>query len=104
VSLTLDLPGGIWRPKKGTNVKEAIRDAFAEIERQVEKYKASLRGEQYGTLTRREEIRRKRRSKQCRPMNAIASCSSGRHQTSRCRSPLCTPLKLKMQKAEAEHV
>lgn len=63
VSLTLDLPGRILATKEERHdVKEAIRDAFAEIERQVEKYKASLRGEQYyKRLTRREEVRRKKK-------------------------------------------
>jgi ribosomal subunit interface protein len=61
VTVTLDLPGRTLATKAERHDLEAtLRDAFAEIERQVEKYKASLRGEQYyKRATRREEIRRK---------------------------------------------
>jgi RNA polymerase sigma factor (sigma-70 family) len=63
VSLVLDLPGKILPAKaERHDVVEAIRDAFDEIERQVEKFKASMRGEaDWKRETRREEVRRKQK-------------------------------------------
>jgi ribosomal subunit interface protein len=63
VSITLDLPGKILATKEERHdVVEAIRDAFTEIEQQVEKFKSSLRGEQYWKRqTRREEVRREKK-------------------------------------------
>ena len=63
VSITLDLPGIILAAKaEHHDIIATLRDAFDEIERQVKKFKADLRGEQYWKRrTRREEVRRKKK-------------------------------------------
>jgi ribosomal subunit interface protein len=63
VSITLDLPGKTLAAKaEHHDVVRTLRDAFNEIERQVKKFKADLRGEQYWKRhTRREEVRRKKK-------------------------------------------
>ncbi len=60
VSITLDLPGKTLAAKEQMHDPEAaIRAAFEEIERQVEAYKATSRGEQFWKqLARRRELRR----------------------------------------------
>jgi RNA polymerase sigma factor (sigma-70 family) len=59
VSITLDLPGKILVAKEEQHdLKAGIRAAFEEIERQLQKYKASLRGEHWKRPARRKEIRR----------------------------------------------
>jgi ribosomal subunit interface protein len=60
VTITLDLPGRILAAKvERHDIDEAVRAAFTEIERQIEKHKATLRGEQFWKRrARREEIRR----------------------------------------------
>src|SRR5438105_14628895 len=46
VSVTLDVPGKTLAAKKETHAAEAgVREAFAEIQRQLEDRKATLRGE-----------------------------------------------------------
>jgi ribosome-associated translation inhibitor RaiA len=65
VSATLDFPGMLDFPGKIIAAKEeardahaAIRAAFAELERQIDAYKASLRGEQFWKRrSRRKELR-----------------------------------------------
>lgn len=64
VSITLDLPGKILAAKaEHHDVIATLRDAFDDIERQVEKFKADLRGEQYWKRrTRRDEVRLKKKA------------------------------------------
>jgi len=58
ISLTLHLPGKTLAAKEEQlDMQAAIKAAFAEIERQLEKYKASVRGEHWKRPERREEIR-----------------------------------------------
>jgi ribosome-associated translation inhibitor RaiA len=65
VSLTMEIPGAAPATKKTLAAKEerhdlteALREAFTEIERQLEAYKANLRGEQWWKRKgRREELR-----------------------------------------------
>ena len=58
IALTLDLPGKTLAARNEQHdLEPAVRAAFAEIERQLEKYKASLRGEHWKRPKRREEIR-----------------------------------------------
>jgi ribosomal subunit interface protein len=60
VSITLELPEKTLAPKEERHdLTEAIRDAFAEIEEQLEAHKARLRGEhRWKRRTRRVELRR----------------------------------------------
>ncbi|SRR6059036_3805227 len=59
VSITLDLPGRKLAAKEERHdLKASIRAAFDEIERQLKKYKASLRGDHWKRPARREEVRR----------------------------------------------
>jgi RNA polymerase sigma factor (sigma-70 family) len=62
VSITLDMPGKILAAKEESRqLNAAVRDAFAEIGRQLENHKATLRGEHFWKrLARREELRRKK--------------------------------------------
>jgi ribosomal subunit interface protein len=62
VSITLDLLGKILTAKEERHdVVETVRDAFEEIKRQINKYKAEVRGEQsWKRRTPREELRRKK--------------------------------------------
>ena len=65
VSLTMEIPGAAPATQKTLPAKEerhdlteALRDAFTEIDRQLEAYKASLRGEQWWKRkARRAELR-----------------------------------------------
>jgi ribosome-associated translation inhibitor RaiA len=65
VSVTMEIPGEAAATKKTLPAKEerhdlteALRDAFIEIDRQLEAYKASLRGEQWWKRkARRGELR-----------------------------------------------
>jgi len=65
VSLTMEIPGEAPATKKTLPAKEerhdlteALRDAFAEIDQQLEAYKANLRGEQWWKRkARRAELR-----------------------------------------------
>ena len=59
VSITLDVPEKTIAAADESHIPEAaIRAAFAEIERQVDAYRASMRGEQWWKrLTRRKELR-----------------------------------------------
>jgi ribosomal subunit interface protein len=62
VSLTLELPEKTLAAKEERHdLDETIRDAFAEIERQLEAHKATLRGEHlWKQRARREELRKLR--------------------------------------------
>lgn len=62
VSITIELPGRTLVAKKETHDLEGgIKEAFAEIQRQLEDYKSSVRGEHFWKqFTRREEIRRQK--------------------------------------------
>jgi ribosome-associated translation inhibitor RaiA len=65
ISLTMEIPGEAPATQKALPAKaerhdltEALRDAFAEIDRQLEAYKANLRGEQWWKRkARREDLR-----------------------------------------------
>ncbi|MCU1233874.1 MAG: putative polymerase, sigma 28 subunit, partial [Candidatus Solibacter sp.] len=59
VSITLDVPGKVLAAREENfDGNAAIRAAFAEIERQIEAYKSSMRGEQWWKrLARRKELR-----------------------------------------------
>ncbi|HYR44520.1 MAG TPA: sigma-70 family RNA polymerase sigma factor [Terriglobia bacterium] len=58
VSMTLDLPGKVLAAKNEEyDLKASLRAAFDEIERQLKKYKASLRREHWQRPARRQEIR-----------------------------------------------
>lgn len=58
ISITLDFSGKALAARKEQHDMQAgIRAAFAEIERQLEKYKANLRREHWKRPERREEIR-----------------------------------------------
>ena len=65
ISLTMEIPGEAPATQKTLPAKaerhdltEALRDAFAEIDQQLEAYKASLRGEQWWKRkARRAELR-----------------------------------------------
>src|SRR5262245_58073890 len=58
ISLTFDLPGNTLAAREQQHdLKGGIRAAFAELERQLEKYKASLREEHWKRPKRREQIR-----------------------------------------------
>src|SRR5437899_11361817 len=58
VSINLDLPGKILAAKdEQHDLKAGIRAAFEDIERQLKKYKASLRQEHWRRPARRQEIR-----------------------------------------------
>ena len=59
ISVKLDVPEKTLATKKETHDLEAgLRDAFAEIQRQLEEHKATLRGEpQWKQMERREQIR-----------------------------------------------
>ena len=61
VSITLTLPEKTLATKEERHdLHETLRDAFAEIERQIEAHKATLRGEHtWKRRTRREELRRR---------------------------------------------
>jgi ribosomal subunit interface protein len=61
LSITLTLPEKTLATKEERHdLHEAIRDAFAEIERQLEAHKATLRGEhRWKRRARREELRRR---------------------------------------------
>jgi RNA polymerase sigma factor (sigma-70 family) len=63
ISVTLDLPGRVLAAKEERHdVDETIRAAFAEIERQIKRYKAGMRGEQFWKrVTRRAQVRRKKK-------------------------------------------
>jgi RNA polymerase sigma factor (sigma-70 family) len=63
VAITLELPGRTLATKEERHdVNDTIRDAFAEIERQLEKYKASLRGEHlWKRPARRAQARREKK-------------------------------------------
>jgi ribosome-associated translation inhibitor RaiA len=57
-SLTLELPGKTLASKEEKHDLEAtLRDAFAEIERQLEKYIAKVRRDHWKRPARREQIR-----------------------------------------------
>ena len=60
VSINLELPKKtLARRGERHDADEAVRDAFAEIERQFEAYKAALRGEhEWWRRARREELRK----------------------------------------------
>jgi ribosomal subunit interface protein len=62
VSVTLEVPGKILATKEERHdLDETIRDAFAEIERQLEAHKATLRGEHlWKQRPRREELHKRR--------------------------------------------
>ena len=62
VSITMKLPEKTLAAKEERHeLKETIRDAFAEIERQLDAHKATLRGEpQWKRRTKREKIRQRR--------------------------------------------
>ena len=62
VSITMKLPEKTLAAKEERHdLKETIRDAFAEIERQLEAHKATLRGEHlWKQRARREELRKLR--------------------------------------------
>ncbi|MEA2874592.1 MAG: hypothetical protein QOH67_4811 [Hyphomicrobiales bacterium] len=62
VSVTLDLPGNVLAARQETrDGSTAIRAAFADIERQIDAYKSSVRGEQYWKrLARRKQLRQKK--------------------------------------------
>src|SRR6266478_6345833 len=59
ISITLQLPGKTLATREEKHdLVDSIRDAFGEIERQLEKYKSSLRGEHlWKRLGKREKIR-----------------------------------------------
>jgi ribosome-associated translation inhibitor RaiA len=61
VSITLTLPEKTLATKEERHdLRETLRDAFAEIERQLEAHKATLRGEHtWKRRARREELRRR---------------------------------------------
>jgi RNA polymerase sigma factor (sigma-70 family) len=61
-SITLDLPGKtLAAATEAPSLEPAIRGAVAEIERQVEKYKASVRGEEWWKrLARRKKLRERK--------------------------------------------
>jgi ribosome-associated translation inhibitor RaiA len=61
VSITLTLPEKTLATKEERHdLHETLRDAFAEIERQLEAHKATLRGEHvWKRRARREELRRR---------------------------------------------
>ena len=60
VSITLEVPGKTLAAREERHdLGETIRDAFAEIERQLDAHKASLRGEPaWKRRPRREELRK----------------------------------------------
>src|SRR6266850_2415021 len=59
VSITLKLPGKTLASKEERhNLNETIQEAFAEIERQLKTYKASVRGEQLSKRAAKHEERR----------------------------------------------
>jgi ribosome-associated translation inhibitor RaiA len=60
VSITLELPKKtLATEEERHDVNETIRDAFIEIDRQIETYKATLRGEhEWKRRARREELRK----------------------------------------------
>jgi ribosome-associated translation inhibitor RaiA len=62
VSITLELPEKTLAAKEERHdLNETIRDAFADIERQLEAHKATLRGEHlWKRRARREELRKQR--------------------------------------------
>lgn len=62
VSITLDVPGKTIAAKDQAHVAEhCIRAVFTQIERQLDAYKADLRGEQWWKrFTRREKLRRQK--------------------------------------------
>ena len=58
VSLTLDVPRKTFAAKEEQHdIQAGIRSAFAEIERQLKKYKAHLRQDHWKRPERREEVR-----------------------------------------------
>jgi len=58
ISLTFDLPGNTLAAREQQHdLKAGIRAAFAELERQLEKHKATVRGEHWKRPKRREEVR-----------------------------------------------
>jgi RNA polymerase sigma factor (sigma-70 family) len=69
VSITLDLPGGTLAAKEELHDPvETIRDAFNEIERQIERHKARLRRDYlWKRPARRDELRRKTSGKTAPP-------------------------------------
>jgi ribosome-associated translation inhibitor RaiA len=60
VSITLELPKKtLASQEERHDINETIRDAFIEIDRQIETYKATLRGEhEWKRRARREELRK----------------------------------------------
>ena len=60
VSITLELPQKtLASQEERHDLDETIRDAFLEIDRQIETYKATLRGEhEWKRRARREELRK----------------------------------------------
>jgi ribosome-associated translation inhibitor RaiA len=60
VSITLELPKKtLVSQEERHDIDETIRDAFIEIDRQIETYKATLRGEhEWKRRARREELRK----------------------------------------------
>jgi ribosome-associated translation inhibitor RaiA len=60
VSITLELPKKtLASQEERHDLNETIRDGFSEIERQIETYKATLRGEhEWKRRARREELRK----------------------------------------------
>src|SRR5579862_6444831 len=58
ISITLELPGKTLAAKhEEHDLKAGLRSAFEEIDRQLKKYKDSLRGEHWKRPSRRQEIR-----------------------------------------------
>lgn len=58
VSITLEVPGKTLATKEERHdLDETLRDAFAEIERQLDRYRGKLYGEQWKRPARREKIR-----------------------------------------------
>ena len=60
VSITLELPKKtLASQEERHDLNETVRDAFIEIDRQIETYKATLRGEhEWKRRARREELRK----------------------------------------------
>jgi ribosomal subunit interface protein len=60
VSITLELPKKtLASQQERHDMNETVRDAFTEIDRQIETYKATLRGEhEWKRRARREELRK----------------------------------------------
>jgi ribosome-associated translation inhibitor RaiA len=69
ISIALDLPGkSLAAKEEHHDIEAAIRSAFAEIDRQVEKHKAKLGGKHWPRPERREELRKMK-------VNSILRCS-----------------------------